>query len=149
MRFKISVHAFFAVALFLTGCGGDSNTPYDGTWAAVYPALSKESTITDTKTVFCSTPPATLTINNSVGSTTQACTCVTSVVTSGVPPTSTVVGTEITYATISVSIEPNPVSGGKDVLKAVVNGVQLTGTCISTSACSAASIAGDTLGLTR
>lgn len=146
------LHTVFTIPLFLTGCGGGGSAePYDGTWTAVYPALSQQSTITDTKTVICSTPPATLVISNSVGSTTQTCTCVTSVITSasGVPPTTTVVGTQATYANISVSIEPNPVSGGKDVLNAVVNGVTLTGTCISTSACSAVSLAGDTLGLTR
>lgn len=152
MRFKMPLHAVFTIPLFLTGCGGgDNTTPYDGTWTVVYPALSQQSTVTDTKTVLCNTPPATLIISNSAGSTTQTSSCDTSIITSasGVPPTATLIATQLTSAYISVSIGSNPVNGEKDVLNAIVNGVPHTGLCISTIACSAASTAGDTLSLTR
>ena len=152
MLFKILLPAVFSIPLFLAGCGGgDSTTPYDGTWAVVYPALSQQSSITSTQTVICNTLPATLIIKDSAGTTTQTCTCVTSLITSasGVPPTTTVVGTQVTAAYISVSIRSNPVSGQHDVLNAIVNGVTHTGQCISNNACSAVSTAGDTLSLTR
>lgn len=152
MLFKISFPVVFSIPLFLAGCGGgDSTTPYDGTWDAVYPALSQQSSITSTQTVLCNTLPATLTIKDSAGSGTQTCTCVTSLITSasGVPPTTTVIGTQTTAAYISVSIKPNPASGQKDILNAIVNGVTHTGQCISNNACSAVSAAGDTLSLTR
>lgn len=140
----------FFISLLLASCGGGNDSaPYDGTWAAVYPALGKPSTITSTQTIICSTPAATLIIKDSAGTTIQTATCVTSNITSasGVPPTTTVIGTQSTEAYISVSIEASP--GQKDVLNAIVNGVTHTGQCISTRACSAVSAAGDTLSLTR
>lgn len=152
MRFDIPLFSVITISIFLAGCGGgDNHNAYDGTWAAVYPALSQQSTITNTQAVICNTPPATLIIKNSAGSTTQTATCDTFIITSasGVPPTETLVGTQATAAYISVSIEPSPVSGQKDVLNAIVNGVPHTGQCISNNACSAVSAAGDTLGLTR
>ena len=150
--------AAFAVLLFLAGCGGGNNTnPYDGTWSAVYPPLSSASTITDTKTVVCSDPPASLIIKDLSGTATITATCTTTTYTISTDPTTGVVTktadvpsyTETKYANTSITIERNPILGEKDVMKAIVNGVPHTGQCISTRACAAQSVAGDSLSLTR
>jgi hypothetical protein len=154
MRSKIILLAVFTFPLFLEGCGGESTTPYDGTWQAVYPALSSASTVTDTKTVYCDNPPVALTVKNSTGTGTFVATCTTTIITKSTDPvtgqvttTSTPYPPTATYANFSVSFEAK--SNAPDVLHAIVNGVAFTGQCISTVACSAASGAGDTLGLTR
>ena len=157
MRFKIPLLAVFTIPLFLAGCGGGDNTnPYDGTWQAVYPPLSSSSIISDTKTVICSNPPATLIIKDSAGSGTLSATCTTTIITIATDPvtgtittTSTPYPPQIAYANFSISIEAKQNINGKDVLNAVVNGVTFTGQCISTIACSAVSTTGDTLSLTR
>ena len=155
MRFKIAL-TVFTVPLFLAGCGGGDNThPYDGTWAAVYPAAAITSTISPTQTFLCSTPPATLIIKDSAGTTTQNSTCITTVITpaaSGVAATSITYSPQITNNNISVNIAPSRISGGKDVLNAIVNGATFTGQCISTVGCAAVSAAvsaAATLSLTR
>lgn len=154
MRF-LKLH-LAVLTIALAGCGGGDNTnPYDGTWDAVYPALSKDSIISDTKTVICSNRPTPLNIHNSAGSGTLSATCTTttfvnSTPASGVPTIiPTVYPPQVTYANFSINIEPSKTSGAKDTLSAIVNGVPFTGQCISTFACSAVSSAGDTLGLTR
>lgn len=155
MRFKHLLIVVPSISLFLAGCGGagagGNTTPYDGNWSADYPALSQKSEITATQSVICNSPPATLIINKSEGSATQTATCVTSTITSasGVPPTSTVIGTQSTVAYISISISPHLAIGSSDVVNALVNGVTHTGQCISNNACSAVSTAGNTLSLTR
>jgi hypothetical protein len=150
MRFRKMLLAAFTIPLFLAGCGGGDNTnAYDGTWQAVYPPLSKDSTISDTKTVFCNNPGGTLIIKDSAGTATLSATCTTTITVAGTPPTTTTYPAVTTYATVGVNIVAKTGIDQKDVLNAVVNGVTFTGTCISTVTCSAASTAGDTLSLTR
>jgi len=153
MRYtKVVSGAAFSVSLLLAGCGGGDNThPYDGTWEAVYPTADV-SVISDTKVVVCSTPAAVLVVNKSTGTTTQNTTCTTTLITPATPTTpatSVTYPPQTTYYNISVHIEPSAVSGEKDVMNAVVNGITLTGQCISTAACAAVSAAGDKLGITR
>lgn len=141
MRFKINLLAAIAISLFLAGCGGGGATyPYDGAWSAVYP-VADPSSIGSTQTVVCSDPPASLTLTEGVGSTTQNMTCVTTILATATTPAASF--TQITSYKISVSIDD------KGVVNAIVNGVTLTGTCISTVGCSATSSAGNTLSLTR
>ena len=156
MRFNVILFAVSSSLLVLAGCGGGSKNPYDGTWEAAYPALSKTSSISDTKTVVCSNPPAALVITNSEGTVTISATCVTTTYTISTDPTTGAVTktadtpiTEIYIANTSVSIVPGPTFEDKDILNAIVNGVTFTGQCISTIACSAVSSTGETLSLTR
>ena len=141
--------AVFAIPLFLAGCGGgDYTSPYDGTWNVALPLLSKDSTISDTKTVFCNNPGGPLVIADNTGTATLTATCTTTIIdtTSGI---STTYPPETTIAAIGVNIEARNNIDEKDVLNAIVNGTTFTGTCISTVSCSAVSSAGDTLSLTR
>jgi len=152
---------FISAPVLLSGCGGgSSSSPYDGTWQAVYPSLSIASSYTETKEVDCNTPPATLRIENTSGTTVQTTTCVTRLYSASIAPTATTAAVprallstspaSNTQAYIGVRIEPKATgSGNYDVLHAVVNGVSFTGECITTSSCSAASPTGITLGLTR
>lgn len=157
MNFEKLHLAAFAVPMLLAGCGGGDNTsPYDGTWQVVYPALSSASIISDTKTVICSNPPTPLNVHNSAGSGKLSATCITTTFVIATDPTAgvvtktpTVYPAEVTYANFSITIEASKINGAKDTLSAIVNGTPFTGQCISTIACSAASSAGDTLGLTR
>ena len=158
MRFKITLLATFIASLFLSACGGSvNNQPYDGTWTAVYPNASIASTFSDTKIVVCNTPPAALVIVQAKGTTTQNSSCTTTTIvparpaaglTPATPEVRTVFAPQVISYYISINVEPNNVIGGKDVLRAIVNGASFTGLCISTIACSAVS-AGDTLSLTR
>jgi hypothetical protein len=149
MRFNVLLLAVFTSPLFLGGCGGGSSTnPYDGTWQAVYPPLSSASSITETKIVNCSNPPAPFTITDAKGSVTITATCTTTLI-DPTTNTSTTYPPEVTYANASVSIVPSQVFGDKDILNATVDGVPFTGECISTVACGATSATGETLGLTR
>jgi hypothetical protein len=157
MRFEKIHLAVFSIPILLAGCGGgESTNPYDGTWQVVYPALTSASIISDTKTVICSNPPTPLNIHNSAGSGTLSATCTTTTfvistdpVSGVVTKTPTVYPAQVTYANFSITIEPSKTNGAKDTLTAIVNGTPFTGQCMSTIACSAASSAGDTLGLTR
>ncbi|MEO8332657.1 MAG: hypothetical protein ABI479_09500, partial [Gallionella sp.] len=79
MRFEISLLVVFISTLFLAGCGGDNTNAYDGTWVANYPALSNPSEITDTKTVSCTNPGATLNIKDSIGSVRLSAPCTTKI----------------------------------------------------------------------
>lgn len=147
MKFRIALPAAFIISQLLASCGGGGNdSPYDGTWEAVYP-VDFSSNISETRTVVCSTPPATLIIKDSAGTTTQNTTCTTTILATDTTPASSY--TETVYFKIGVTIEGRTDAGERDVLNAVVNGITLTGTCISTVACSAVSAAGDTLSLTR
>jgi hypothetical protein len=154
MRLKIILLSVVTVPFLLSGCGGDNANAYDGTWAAVYPALSSPSSVTDAKTVYCSNPPVTLTIKDSVGSGQFNATCTTTIITKSTDPvtgtvttTSTTYPDEVTYANFSIIIAPK--ANEKDVINAIVNGVTFTGQCISTIACSAVSSNGDTVSMTR
>lgn len=129
--------AAFIVPLLLSACGGDNPLPYDGTWNAV---LTDPSITSTPPTFVCTTPPAVLIIKNDVGTTTQYSTCITTAASS--------VTTTTPYFVISVNIQPNPTSGQKDVLNAIVNGATFTGSCISNIACSATN-GTDNLSLTR
>ena len=146
MRLKKIWFAVFSFPLFLSGCGGDNTSPYDGTWVAVYP-VDAPSTITDTKTVFCDTTPATLIIKDDAGTAIQTTSCVTTILATATTP-QIVYPPQNSIYYISVNIEPSKTSGENDVLNAIVNGASFTGECISTRACAATS-AEATLSLTR
>lgn len=156
MRFEKIHLAVFSMPILLAGCGGESTNPYDGIWQVVYPKLSSDSIISDTKTVICSNPPTPLNIHNSAGSGTLSATCTTTTFVISTDPatgivtkTPTIYPPQVTYANFSITIESSKTNGAKDTLSAIVNGTPFTGQCISTIACSAVSSTGDTLGLTR
>ena len=144
MRLKKAFLAALMIPLFLTGCGGGHyDNPYDGTWSAVYP-VADLSSISPTQTVLCNNPPATLTIKDGVGTTTQNATCTTTIITvSTAGTTTTSYPPQIYSFDISVSID------GNGVINAIVNGVTFTGQCISSVGCSALSAAGNALSVTR
>ena len=147
MRIKISWLAGFTIPLFLAACGGDNSNPYDGTWALVYPALSKQSSVSATQSTICTNPPATIIIQNDAGTGTVTASCTTTIAaTSGVKSTSYTQGT---YAVIAVAITAKPDITSKDVFNATANGVTFTGQCLSTVSCSATSTAGDAVSITR
>lgn len=149
MRSKTMLLVAYSIPLFLAGCGGDNTNAYDGTWLANYPALSKTSEITDTKTVTCDNPGANLTVTDSKGSVRLIAQCVTDIYSvDPVTGTKTLVDTQTVnyYADVSINIQPSP--GQNDILNAIVNGATFTGQCISTIACSATS-GSETLSLTR
>jgi hypothetical protein len=151
MRFNIILLAVFTTPLFLAGCGGSGGTnPYDGTWQAVYPPLSSDSTVTDTKITVCGNPPASFNITDAKGTVTITATCTTTLINPATdPPTKTDLPSVTTYAIASVSIVPSQVFGDKDILNAIVNGATFTGQCITTVACSAVSATGETFSMTR
>jgi len=144
MRSKIILFAAFT--FILSGCGGDNTSPYDGTWVAVYP-VDAPSTITDTKTVFCNTTPATLIIKDDTGTAIQTTSCVTTILATATTPQIVYPAQNSIYY-IGVNIESAGASANNDVLNAVVNGASFTGECISTRACSATSTEA-TLSITR
>jgi len=166
MRTNAILLLVLPASAMLTGCGGgNSSSPYDGTWQAVYPSAGITSTFTETKVVECNTPPATLIIDKAAGTTIQSSTCTTTlivpaipavldntgaVVTPGVPEVRTTYAPQQIDYYIGVVIGPQATGGGNyDVVQAIVNGVSFTGECITTSACSAVSPDGNTLSLTR
>jgi hypothetical protein len=147
MRIKTSLLAGLIISIFLAACGGDNTNPYDGTWALVYPALSKQSSVSSTQSTICSNPPATIIIQNNSGTGTVTASCTTTVAaTSGVKSTSY---TQATYANIAVTITAKPDVTSKDIFNATANGVPFTGQCLSTVSCSGTSTAGDTVTITR
>jgi hypothetical protein len=166
MHFKTILPAAFTISLLLAACGGgSSSSPYDGTWQAVYPSAGITSTFTDTKVVECNTPPATLVIDSAAGTTIQSSTCTTTSIVPAIPPVLDSTGAVITpgVAEVRTTYSPQQIDyyigvvieaaatgdGNYDVVHAIVNGVSFAGECITTSACSAVSPAGDTLSLTR
>ncbi len=147
MRLKIILLALITAPLFLASCGGDSNNPYDGTWALVYPALQKQSSVTPTESIICIDPPATIVIRNATGTGTVNASCTTTInATSGVAATSTTLNT---YAIIGVSITARTDITSKDIFNAIANGVTFTGQCLSNNACSGLDTAGDTISINR
>ena len=148
MRFETIMLTALTVPLLLSGCGGGSEHVYDGTWQAVYPALSKQSTVSDTTSTLCGNPPVSFTISGEKGTVTLIGTCTKSnfdTATSSwisLPP-------ETSYAIASIHIELHRNLNEKDVMNAVVNGVPFTGSCISTNSCSALSAAGESIGISR
>ena len=131
MRFRITSIVGVVVpvlaSLFLAGCltGGGGPT-YDGTWTVGYvdssftlPAAASGATVTCT----VQTPLPTITLTNGTGSTSQTNTC-----------TGTVSGTQQFIYLISVAVTTST-----SIVNAIVNGVPLTGQCISASGCAAQS----------
>jgi hypothetical protein len=144
MRFKISMILEliipFSLALFLAGCfGGGGGSTYDGTWTVGYvtsaPILN---TGTASITGVCSVqnPLPTITLVNGTGSTSQTNSCT-------FTPASGVAITQPYIYLISVAI-----NSSTNVVNAIVNGVPLTGQCISAYGC-AAQAGTSTLSLTR
>ncbi|MBI5890999.1 MAG: hypothetical protein HZB47_10005 [Nitrosomonadales bacterium] len=143
MRFKTTLMVALITPVFLAGCfgsGGSSNvggTDYDGNWpnvAFVNPDVVDPAPGTN-QTMICSQPPVAMTIVNGYGSTMQLRSC--QAYTTG---TSTPVGVQQNfYYLISVSILPG------NIVNAEVNGLPLTGKCLSPVGCYA--VAG-TAGLT-
>lgn len=157
---KTSVSALIFL-IFLAGCfgdGGSSTTAYNGTWQVSFTSTVAPIAVNATagESLSCSAVPGTITTSNTNSSTysagsgtiTQNCTITTTIpgyaTSSGVVPTSvtSVATAPITYL-VSVSINL-----GTNVMNAQINGVPLTGTCISTLGCSAQG-GGMTLGITR
>lgn len=139
MRLKVTLLAGVAISLFLAGCGGGSDNPYDGTWMLVYPALAKSSGTTTT----CNNPPATIVIQNAAGTATLNASCSTTAA-SGVKATTTNY-----YAIVGVAITAKTDVASKDVFNAIANGVPFTGTCLSNSACSGVDSSGNTISINR
>jgi len=141
MRYKITLVLALIFPLFLAGCfaggGGGGNsvggTDYDGTWKATYvdPNVKDPSPSTG-ETMYCSQPPVDIVIVNGIGTARQDRTC--QAYTTG---TTTAVGLpHITYYQIGVATLPG------NIFNATVNGVALTGKCISPAGCSAPSATG-------
>jgi hypothetical protein len=149
MQSKMMLLAVLTVPLLFTGCGGGDNTnPYDGTWMAVYPPLSKDSTITPDKVVTCSNPGTSIDIKNSAGTTRITATCKTDIYdTTTTPPTLTSSTSATDYVDVGVNIVKQA-ADQKDVMNATVNGAVFVGPCISTQTCSATN-GTDSLSLTR
>ena len=140
-----------SILMVLSGCGGDKNNPYDGTWTVALPLLNKDSTISSTQIVTCQNPGGTVNIKNSQGSTRLSATCTTTLISqdSSGNPVSTTYPPVTTYADIGISIEPKTDIKQQDTMVSLVNGATFTGSCISTVSCSAVNSAGDTISLTR
>jgi hypothetical protein len=132
MRFKITSIVGLIVpvlaALLLAGCltGGGGGPTYDGTWTVGYvdssftpPAAASGATVICT----VQNPLPTVTLVNGTGSTSQTNTCV-----------GTVSGPQSFIYLISVAITTST-----SVVNAIVNGVPLTGQCISAYGCAAQS----------
>jgi hypothetical protein len=122
MRFKktliLELIIPFFIAFLLAGCFGDGGGPtYDGTWKVGY----TDSGFSAGSGVVCtvSNPPATITLANGVGSTTQIDYC-----TPG-PNYLHLISVAVTTST--------------GVVNAIVNGAALTGQCISAVGCAAQS----------
>jgi hypothetical protein len=148
MRFQVILIALFTSLLFLAACGGGYTHPYDGTWMAVYPDDSHKGSKTDTEITVCSTTPGTLALKDGVGNAIQTIDCTTTYLATSAVPSPPPPFTESWAYIIGASIERSDVSGGKDVLNAIVNGGKLTGQCISLVACEASN-GTNTLSLTR
>jgi hypothetical protein len=120
----------------LSGCFGDggSSNAYDGTWTAVFvdSSVTLPPAAASGGSVACTLPLTlpTITLVNGIGSTSQTDPCFNSVV-SGL------------YYDISVAVTPST-----GAVSAIVNGVPLSGQCISTHGC-AANTATASLSLTR
>lgn len=130
MKSKITLFLQSAIALFvvllLSGCFGDggSSNAYDGTWTAVYtdsaavlpPAASGQ-------TVTCTLPTTlpTITLVNGVGSTIENDPCY---------------GTAVSPIVISYLISVK-VTASTGAMNAIVEGVPMSGQCISTHGCAA------------
>lgn len=142
MRFKTILPAAFTIPLLLAGCGGGGHydNPYDGTWSAVYP-IADISAVSTTQNIVCSNPPASLTLTDGAGTTTQTATCTTTIY--ATTSHAEITNTAANYYIISVAID------GNGVVNASVNGTTFTGQCISMVSCPSASEAGDTLSVTR
>ena len=95
MQLKITLLAVIAISLFLAGCGGDSNNPYDGTWALVYPSPGNEAASLGIAGATCVNYPGSITITNAEGSSTVTGSCTTAA--------SGVVATPIYYIGVSIT----------------------------------------------
>ncbi len=139
MRIKFLSLAAITVPLLLAGCGGGHySSPYDGTWQAVYP--DDKTSITPTIAVTCNTTPPSVVIENGSGSTTQTMTCLNE--------TFDALGAVISSYTIDYLYNISVAIDGNGKFDAIVNGVPMTGVCISHVGCSAQS-GTNTLSLTR
>jgi hypothetical protein len=133
MRFLTTWIGIIATLLLLAGCFGDAGTDqnqYNGTWTVSYNNPADYPTESATKIVSCTKPDATVTLVDGTGTTTQALTCV---VTTLDAATLAVISTITHVVNYTISIAIN----GVGTTNAVVNGYPHTGTCISTSGCSA------------
>lgn len=133
MRVSTTRILMFIVPLLLAGCFGDAGTdqnPYNGTWTATYNNLADYPVDTATLVSSCSRPNATITLVDGSGSTSQTLTCtITTLDATTYAVIKTV--THVIIYEISVAIS------GTGTVNAIVSGYPHTGTCVSTSGCSA------------
>jgi hypothetical protein len=141
MKSKITLFLESAIALFvvllLSGCFGDggSSNAYDGTWTAVFTnsaAVLPPAASGQTVTCTLPTPLPTITLVNGVGSTIQRDPCYNTAVSP----------IDIAYV---ISVKVTASTGAMD---AIVEGVPISGQCISAHGC-AANTATASLSLTR
>jgi hypothetical protein len=141
MKFRIKLFLELTISMFivflLAGCFGDggSSNAYDGTWTAVFTDTSGTlPPAASGLTVTCVLPTTlpTVTLENGIGSTIQRNPCF---------------NTAVTPLNIDYLISIN-IKASTGALSAIVNGVSLSGQCISTQGC-AAQAGNGTLSLTR
>ena len=122
MRFQITLFAAF-ISILLTACGGDpgGHNPSDGIWTISYlPGQTGPNTT-------CSVPTSSITLNNGSGTITLTETCIVDTVDS----TGNITSTKTVTTSLLTAVD---ITSG---LKAIINGQDYSGSCVSPNGCSA------------